>query len=506
MLLVFTPALYCDTSDSWMLPNRFSRAAVGLAGIATEVGLAAIATIVWAYTAPGILHYVAMNVMLVCSVSTVMFNANPLLRYDGYYVLSDLCDVPNLGERSKKLLSAHVNQLIFGFDDQSDEPISTRAHIGLLAYGAMSFVYRWMLTLVILWFVSLILRPYRLESIGRVLAIFAIGGMLFALMRGPYQFLRNPARRRMIRMKRTTISILVSAILMGCCFIPLPSGLSITASIHPRGETPVYVSTAGQLQTLHKHPGGTVVKGDPIATLSNPDVELQLLKTQGRYDTQALIVQSLKRAALNTPDAVNDLPGQEAMLADLAKRLESRRARRDGLVIKAPADGHLISGPRRNEDSAADEEMRLVSWSGFPTDVTNQDCFLESGSELLSVVAGQDWDAEIVLLQSQVQRIVLGAKVKLVLESLPSETFVGTVVDISRSQWDGRQHADRRDDPGASRHAGPPSTSYLVNVELDSDVEIPMVTGASAAGRIEAEPSSLAARAMRTINSLIRFQ
>ena len=89
MLLVFTPALYCDTSDSWMLPSRWQRAAVGMAGVATEILLAAVATMVWVSTAPGLTHYIAMNVMLVCSVSTLLFNANPLLRYDGYYVLSD---------------------------------------------------------------------------------------------------------------------------------------------------------------------------------------------------------------------------------------------------------------------------------------------------------------------------------------------------------------------------------------------------------------------------------
>jgi putative peptide zinc metalloprotease protein len=506
MLLVFTPALYCDTSDSWMLPNRFARAAVGLAGIATEVGLAAIATLVWANSAPGLVHYIAMNVMLVCSISTVMFNANPLLRYDGYYVLSDLWDIPNLGQRSKHLLTAHANKLLFGADEHSTEPLAKATHFWMLVYALLAFAYRWALTLVILWFVSMILRPYRLESIGRMLFVFAAGGMLFALLRGPYQFLKNPARRRKLQMKRTVISMISITALIGCCFVPLPSGISATAKLIPRSETPVYVTTAGLLKELHRMPGDIVAKGDAIATLSNPDVELQFLQAKGQYDAQVLIVQSIERSAFDSPEAANDLPGQKAVLEDLAQRVKSRQARLDALVIYAPVSGQLIAGPRRSEDTAADAELRMVSWSGFPTESANQNCLLDAGSELISIIGDERWDAEITIAQSEVHRIAIGNPVKLALESMPSKTFTGTVVEIALDRWNDREHTDRRSDPQAARYSGPVATSYLARVELQPDLELPLVTGAIATTRIDAERSTLAARAMRTLNGLVRFR
>ena len=506
MLLVFTPALYCDTSDSWMLPNRFARAAVGLAGIATEIGLAAIATFVWASTAPGLVHYIAMNVMLVCSVSTLMFNANPLLRYDGYYVLSDLWDIPNLGQRSKNLLTAHANKLALGVDEHSTEPMAKSTHFWMLVYASLAFVYRWMLTLVILWFVSMILRPYRLESLGRLLFIFAAGGMLYALLRGPYQFLKNPSRRRKIQMKRTVFSLMIAAALLGCCFIGLPSGISTQAKVVPRSETPVYVATAGTLLELKRKPGDTVAKGDVIATLTSPDVELQLLQTQGKYDTQATIVESIERSLFDTPEAANDLPGQKATLNDLKQRLATRKARVDGLTIKAPAAGQLLAGPRRSEDTSAEEQFRMVSWSGFPTEKSNQGCLLEAGTELISIVASDDWDAEITISQTDVHRIAVGNPVKLVLESMPSETFTGKVVDIAIDRWNEREHTDRRSDPQAARHDGPVETSYLVRVQLEPNLEVPLVTGTIAAARIEAEKSTLFERAIHTLNSLLRFR
>jgi putative peptide zinc metalloprotease protein len=503
MLLVFTPALYCDTSDSWMLPSRWQRAAVGLAGIGAEVVLAAIATIVWASTAQGLTHYVAMNVMLVCSVSTLLFNANPLLRYDGYYVLSDLCDVPNLGEQSRKLLSAHTSQIVFGVDEISPEPMTPWARFWMLTYALAAFCYRWGLTLLILWFVSIVLRPYGLESIGKLLCIFAAGGMLFTLFRAPFAFLRNPARRKLIQMKRTMISAVSIAALIAIGFYPLPSGVSASARIVPREETPIYITTPGILESVNLKPGTQVHEGDEIARLANDDVELQYLTIKGRYETQKQVVEAMRISAVDSPDAGNQLLAQKFLLEDLAKQLKTRESRREGLVIRASVTGTLIAAPYRASEK--NSEHRLVSWSGYPTQQQNQSCFLEPGHELMSIATDANWDAELILSQSEVQRIELGADVKLVLESMPSRPFIGKVSDIARAKWLSHEHGERRDDPTASRRDSPPGTSYVVRVQLESS-ELPFVAGATVAGRIEAEPISGFGRASRFLNGLLRFR
>ncbi|TWU44533.1 putative peptide zinc metalloprotease protein YydH [Rubripirellula tenax] len=506
MLLVFTPALYCDTSDSWMLPSRFQRAAVGLAGIATEVFLASIATLVWASTAPGMVHYVAMNVMLVCSVSTVLFNANPLLRYDGYFVLSDLVDVPNLGEKSRRLLSGHANRALFGVDELTDEPMSGFERVSLLVYAVAAFVYRWSLTLAILWLVATLLRPYGLESVGRVLCAFAAGGMLFATLRGPFKFFRNPARRKNIRMNRLMITTALTAALVAFSFVPLPSGVSSTAKIVPRNETPIYVATAGTLSVLEKRPGDAVQQGEVIARLENSDIEMQFQRIQGRHKSQTLMVESMKRAAFDVPEIANELPMQESLLQDLTAQLATHSQRRSGLAIKATSSGRLIAAPHRAFDSQSAVENRLISWSGFPTDAKNDRCYLESGHELMTILGDDAWDAEIVLQQSQVERIAVGAKVKMVLETMPSEKFSGTVVEIAHSEWDEIQNADRRDDVRAARSQNPLETSYVVRVELGKADNAPLITGAMATTRIDAAPVSIVGRASRWLSGLLRFR
>ena len=507
MLLVFTPALYCDTSDSWMLPSRWQRAAVGAAGIGVECFLAALATFVWAYTGPGLTHYCAMNVMLVCSVSTLLFNANPLLRYDGYYVLSDLCDVTNMAEKSRKLLASTSGSLIFGVEEPDPEAPEGSYQFWLFVYAIAAFVYRWSLTLMILWFVSLILRPYGLESVGRLLCVFAAGGMLFTLFRTPVQFLKNPARRRLIKMKRVAISAVCAVGLIIASLWPLPSGLSTSARIVPRSESPLYISTAGQLAEMKVKLGDSVVEGDAVAILSNPDVQLQYVQAKGRYETQQEVVDSIRRSQINHVDAANELPAALSLLDELRKQMETRKSRVDGLTLRAPASGKLIAAPRRAAPTVdADQvESRLVSWSGYPTDPENQNCLLEAGSELLSVALDDRWDAEITLGQTQVQRINIGADVKLILESMPSKTFTGTVSDISRSRWQPEQNAQRRDDPEAVQRGQPPATSYVVRVALNP-TERKFVTGATAATRITAKPISLVGRAKRLLNSIFRFR
>lgn len=304
-------------------------------------------------------------------------------------------------------------------------------------------------------------------------------------------------------MKRTMISMLAIAGLISLGFSPLPSGVSTSARIIPRSESPIYVTTPGRLQTVKKLPGEQVSEGEEIACLENPDVELRYLTTRGRYETQLQIVESIRRSALNTPEAANDLPGQEAFLSDLRQQLEAHESRRNGLVIRAPASGTLIVAPRRSEQKG--HEYELVRWSGYPTDQQNQGCFMEAGHELMSVSRDKNWNAELILDQFEIQRVRVGASVRLALRGMPEKTFTGTVVEISCAEWTAEGNAQRHDDPAAARRNAPPATSYVVLVELEP-LEIPMVSGALAQSRIEAPSISAFGRASRMLNGLLRFR
>jgi putative peptide zinc metalloprotease protein len=504
MLLVFAPALYCDTSDSWMLPNRFARAAVGLAGIAAEGLLASLATLVWASSGDSLPHDLALHVMMVCGISTVLFNANPLLRYDGYYVLSDLCDVPNLAQRSRRLLSQWCGWAFLGIPPQPSESPG-RQQWGLVGYAVASLLYRWALTLLILWFVLLMLRPYRLESIGRLICLVAVGGLVGAAVRGPIRFLRHPARRREIRMgSLLRTSVLIAALVVAACY-PFPAGESATGRLIPRDETPIFLTTGGHLDHLLAAEGQHVATGQEIARLSNPDVQLEFLRAEARVAAQKERVDALRDSQSDLPEVANELPAAEALLAELKRQLETRRDRKAALVIRAPATGRLIAGPTRKVDGHPETNLSLARWSGDPAAAENRGCFLKAGTELFSVVTGEHWDAELILTATQVQRIAVGNAVKLTLESDPTRVFRGTVSEISLQRWSDEATSARRGDREALQQSRPQAAAYAVQVRL-FETDPTAFSGAEVVGRISAEPSSLAGSLWRMASRLLRFR
>jgi hypothetical protein len=114
MALVFTPYFFVNVSDSWVMPNRMHRMLVSAAGIYVELIFAAFATFFWAIVQPGLLKDFLFNIIFIASVSTLIFNANPLMRFDGYYIMTDLIEVPNLQSKSRALIQHQVNRLLFG--------------------------------------------------------------------------------------------------------------------------------------------------------------------------------------------------------------------------------------------------------------------------------------------------------------------------------------------------------------------------------------------------------
>ncbi|MGE5193155.1 MAG: hemolysin D, partial [Deltaproteobacteria bacterium] len=121
MFLVFTPCLYCNVSDSWMLESKWRRAAIGAAGVGVELVLAAACTLLWWFSEPGLLNSLCLNVMLICSAGTLLFNGNPLMRYDGYYILADLVEVPNLSQAATATIRELLGDWLLGIPARPED-------------------------------------------------------------------------------------------------------------------------------------------------------------------------------------------------------------------------------------------------------------------------------------------------------------------------------------------------------------------------------------------------
>ena len=146
LFLVLTPALYCDVTDSWLLPNKWKRIWISAAGIYVECFLASIATFVWWYSKPGLLNSLSMATMFICSVNTILFNANPLLRYDGYYVMADWLEIPNLRIKSTQFFAYLIQEKVLGLEIPVQSYLPRSRRFLFVTYAIASYIYRWFVT------------------------------------------------------------------------------------------------------------------------------------------------------------------------------------------------------------------------------------------------------------------------------------------------------------------------------------------------------------------------
>jgi putative peptide zinc metalloprotease protein len=285
LFLVLTPALYCDVTDSWLLPNKWKRIWISAAGIYVECFLASIATFVWWYSQPGLLNSLAMATMFICSVNTILFNANPLLRYDGYYVLADWLEIPNLRIKSTQFFAYLIQEKVLGLEIPVQSYMPRSRRILFVTYAVASYIYRWFVTFAILWFLSQVLKPYKLESISYLLA----AGSLVPLLGTPvYQigkFLRTPGRLRKVKKVRATaFAVAAIALITGILFIRTPLRVQGTFVLRLSQPEVVYAEVEGRLTELNVKNGQWVTKDTVLAKLSNPQKQKELLEKQLDHD------------------------------------------------------------------------------------------------------------------------------------------------------------------------------------------------------------------------------
>jgi putative peptide zinc metalloprotease protein len=205
MLLCFTPCLYCNVTDSWTIPSKWRRAAIGAAGMYVELLLASLATFGWWFSHPGLVNSLCLNVMFVSSVSTLLFNANPLLRYDGYYILSDLLEIPNLRQKASAVLRATFAKWVLGLPERPD-PFLPARHRGWFAlYSVASAVYGWVVTLSIFWFLYFLLKSWNLVALTPILAVVMLWGLVAVPLWRVIRLIQMPQRSRRVNKLRAGV-------------------------------------------------------------------------------------------------------------------------------------------------------------------------------------------------------------------------------------------------------------------------------------------------------------
>ena len=431
MLLVLTPCLYCNVSDSWMLRSKWRRAAIGAAGMYVELVLAAVCTFLWWFSDVGLFHYLCLNVMFVCSVSTVLFNANPLLRYDGYFILADLLEIPNLRQKSSTLLQRSMSQWFLGLSPQDDPFLPKRRRGLFVAYAVAAFLYRWVVVVSILWFLYRVFAPYGLEIVGQLLVAVAMYGLIFDPVRRLARFLRVPGRTRQVKKLRmlATTALLVS-VLAGVLLAPVPFFVACDFHVQPEGATSVYVDVSGTLTSIHVREGEIVQQGQPLVTLGNIDIELAITRLEGDREQLSAKLAGLQLQAYSDEAALLEMAEVSESLAAVDHRIAQRRQDLQRLAIRAPCSGAVFASPfvPPPEDSE-----RLPTWSGHPLQNENLTSHLSEGVAVCQIGDPQQLEVILAVSEDAVKFVRSGQQVELYFDQRRGEHFSGAIAQVSET-------------------------------------------------------------------------
>jgi putative peptide zinc metalloprotease protein len=329
MLLIFTPLPYIDASSSWSFPNRWHRILVASGGMIFEFFLAAVALLVWANTSPGALNAIAYNTIIVASITTFLFNINPLLRFDGYYILSDFLGIPNLGQRSLKMVRYYAEKYLFAVRQATDPSVSGSEAAWLTTYGIASSIYR-----VFLMYSIAILLIGNFFGIGILIAVIVI--VLWGLVPiGKFiHYLYEEPTLGPTRTRSKLISFGSGGLILAfLALAPMPEHFRAQGIVEARNYSSVFTETEGTLATVVARPGSRVKKGDILLELNNSSFEYDLAMAETKIKTGMIRLQEVTYQEQARLGAVQSEIRAARDMRDTYLRFKER------LVLRAPMDG-----------------------------------------------------------------------------------------------------------------------------------------------------------------------
>ena len=334
VLAVFTPLAYVDASSSWSFRSRWHRIHTAAAGVYIELVIASIAILFWSWSDSALVRHVLQNIIVMASVSTLVFNLNPVMRFDGYYILSDLLQIPNLMTQATQTVNSSARQIVFGQSSAAPTSIGRERWI-LTIYGLLATVWRLMISVSLLIAASVLFHGAGvvLAAVGVVLWFGKpIWGFLKIL-----QTLRLQQPERLAR-AFAVIAFCVSVAVTLIFAVPAPVMITAPGIVEYTNGEMIRSITAGFVQQVYVTNGQEVAAGDLLVSLKNEEVSARLKDLQQRVAQEELRQQTANRdhngAALSVSQA--NLESLQLQLAECQKQV-------DGLELCAGRNGCVVA-------------------------------------------------------------------------------------------------------------------------------------------------------------------
>lgn len=369
VLIVMIPLPYVDVTSSWRFSSKWHRIYVAAAGMYVEVFVAAIAALVWCYADIGPLRQHMFNIMLAGSITTVFFNANPLMRFDGYYMLTDWLEMPNLGSHGQQWSKWLGKKYYLGLDVKQPTWPEGRGWI-VGTYAILALLWK-----VIICVGLALAAESLLFGLGLILAavavvlwvLFPIGKLLKFVFIGE-ETQESPSKTRFLALT----AVLGMCIYGFLAYVPWLARIKAPAIVEYQEKIDVRTSVSGFLRQLHVDDDAIVEEGQLLAVLENEELDAEILKIEMQLRLAELKARKYKNE--------NNIPAQQVEqqnFSSLQERLNLRLGEMQKLEIRAPRSGQLLA---ENLDAAVGT-------------------YLPPGHHLLSI--GSNANKEVLALISQ---------------------------------------------------------------------------------------------------------
>jgi putative peptide zinc metalloprotease protein len=332
MLLVFMPVPYVDASAASAFRQKRRRMVVGAIGIMVEMFLAALALFVWLHAEYGTVRAIAYNVMLIGGVSTVFFNGNPLLRFDGYYVFADAIEIPNLAKGAQQYLAYLAQRYLFGVKEAESPARSGSERRWFVFYGIASFVYRMFIAVGIILFVA-----GKFFIFGVLLAIWAAITMLVLPVFKSMKFLITSPRLQRYRPRALAVSGTLASLLAVLLFLaPAPYRTMAQGVVWLPEKAAIRAGTSCFVRDYRAQPDSLVSNGDPLIVCEDPLLRAEENGHVARlHELKYLFTSQWRDDRVAARITSEEIKAIEADLRDVRERLDS-------LEIRSPMDGQFI--------------------------------------------------------------------------------------------------------------------------------------------------------------------
>jgi putative peptide zinc metalloprotease protein len=435
MLLLLMPLPYIDASSASRFRKRRERVLVGFAGMMVEMLLGTIALLAWVNLEPGMGRSIAYNVFFTAGVSTIIFNLNPLLRYDGYYILADMLEIPNLRAKSMNYLLYLLERYIFKVPDRESPALNDSERNWLAVYAPCSLCYRALVITGIIWAIAT-----QFFFVGIVIGITTAVAWVVVPLFKSVKYLKDSPRLRPVRARALSLSGgFLGCLILGPMWVPIPLNSMTEGVVWLPEESLVRSGVGGWVAEELAGSSDAVVAGQPVMRLEDPTLEAQIAIAEAKEEELLATIQSHRPADVVAMEVVRErLETIQVVIAEL-------REDQENLTVRVLSEGrfNLTPGP--------EHEGRFVQRGEVLGTVLGRDSWqvlVLAHQDEIDLIRGRSGRVEVRFADQleQVYEAVVTRQTPTATKELPSGAFAtqgGGEVTLDPMDPNGRQAFER---------------------------------------------------------------